>query len=187
MGKIIIFAAPSGSGKSTIKDALIGDYKNLKFSISATSRAPRGEEKDGVEYYFMSNEAFMNSVDNGEFIEWEEVYKGSCYGTLKSEVERIWSDGNTVIFDIDVKGAANIKNIYGDNAAAIFIMPPSIEALRERLENRKTDTAEAIERRIARATEEISCRDKFDYVVVNDNLESAIEECRTIINNFLNS
>lgn len=134
MKKVVIFAAPSGSGKSTIINSLLKDFDTLEFSISATSRSPRGQEVDGREYYFLSQEEFKTKVDAGQFIEWEEVYSGSCYGTLSQELERIWKKGNVVVFDIDVKGALNIKKILGDNAMSIFIMPPSIEELRARLE-----------------------------------------------------
>ncbi len=185
MGKIIVFAAPSGSGKSTIINKLLEEYSSLEFSISATSRAPRGEERHNVEYYFLTPEEFATKVAKGEFVEWEEVYKGSCYGTLASEVERIWAKDGIVVFDIDVKGAQNIKAKYGDDALTLFIMPPSVEELRSRLVSRATDSIEQIEKRIAKAEEEISYSSLFDKVVVNDNLNVALLECRAIINDLI--
>jgi guanylate kinase len=139
MGKVVIFSAPSGSGKTTIVRALLERYNQFEFSISATSRAPRGAERDGVDYYFLSAEEFAKKVTEEAFVEWEEVYAGTSYGTLKSEVERIWSKGNIILFDVDVMGGINLKRIFGDNACSIFIMPPSIEELRRRLEGRGTD------------------------------------------------
>ena len=185
MGKIIVFAAPSGSGKSTIINRLLEEYKQLEFSISATSRAPRGEERDGVEYHFMSHEEFLAKASKDEFVEWEEVYKGSCYGTLTSEVERIWAKDGIVVFDIDVKGAQNIKAKFGDDALTLFIMPPSVEELRSRLVSRATDTMEQIDKRVAKAEEEISYSSLFDKVVVNDNLDTALSECRSIIKSLI--
>ncbi|MEG1935033.1 MAG: guanylate kinase [Rikenellaceae bacterium] len=184
MGKVIIFAAPSGSGKSTIISSILKEFKELEFSISATSRSPRGEEKNGVEYYFLTSEEFREKADRGMFIEWEEVYSGSCYGTLSSEVERIWAKKGVVVFDIDVKGAINIKKRFGNDALSIFIMPPSINELRRRLEMRATDSNEAIEKRVSKAQEEISYSDQFDKIVLNDMLPLAIEECRNIIKEF---
>lgn len=185
MGKVIIFSAPSGSGKSTIVNALLERNENLRFSVSATSRAPRGAEQNGVEYYFFSNEEFMLKVGRGEFLEWEEVYAGTCYGTLKSEIERIWSMGAVVVFDVDVIGGLNIKTILGSDALSIFIMPPSIEELHRRLVARATETPEAISRRMAKAEQEIAYSDKFDAMVVNDNLQDAINQTEIIINNYI--
>lgn len=185
-GKLIIFSAPSGSGKSTIINYLLKQELNLRFSISATSRAPRGTEKNGVEYYFLSPEEFRKKIDNKEFLEYEEVYTDKYYGTLKSEVERILNEGDNVIFDVDVVGGCNIKKFYGDKALSLFIQPPSIEELRKRLEGRATDTPEVIESRIAKASFEMGFASKFDKVVVNDNLEVAEEEALNIIKEFLN-
>ncbi len=181
MGKIIVFAAPSGSGKSTIINKLLEEYKQLEFSISATSRAPRGQERDGVEYHFLSHQEFLARAEAGEFVEWEEVYQGSCYGTLRSEIERIWAKDGIVVFDIDVKGAENIKNIFGDDALTLFIMPPSVEELRKRLVSRGTDSPEAIDRRVSKAEQEIAYSSKFDKIVVNDNLDAAMDECRAVV------
>lgn len=183
--KVIIFSAPSGSGKSTIVGRLLADYPNLEFSISATSRAPRGNETDGREYYFFTREEFENKIRNGEFVEYEEVYEGSYYGTLKSEVERIWAKGHAIIFDIDVKGGVTLKSLYGDTAMSVFIMPPDMETLKKRLESRGTDSAESIEKRLARAKEEMEYRAKFDHVVVNDDLETAVKDTRRLIDAFL--
>ncbi|CDN32086.1 Guanylate kinase [Mucinivorans hirudinis] len=185
MGKVIIFSAPSGSGKSTIVNALLERNENLRFSVSATSRAPRGAEQNGVEYYFFSNDEFMLKVGRGDFLEWEEVYAGTCYGTLKSEIERIWSMGAVVVFDVDVIGGLNIKTVFGSDALSIFIMPPSIEELHRRLVARATETPEAISRRMAKAEQEIAYSDKFDAMVVNDNLQDAINQTEIIINNYI--
>ena len=184
-GKVIIFSAPSGSGKSTIVNALLKRLPNLEFSISATSRAPRGEEHHGKEYYFLSGIEFLHRVEQGHFIEWEEVYAGTHYGTLKSEVERIWKQGNTIIFDIDVKGGINLKKKFGNDALAIFIMPPSIKELERRLIKRGTESAEIIRKRIDRAELELSYAERFDKVIVNDDLEKAIDETQNAIVEFL--
>lgn len=180
-GKALIFSAPSGSGKSTIIDHLLKKFDNLEFSISATSRAPRGQEQDGTDYYFMNPSEFELRVENGEFIEWEEVYAGTCYGTLRAEIERIWQRGNIVIFDIDVLGALNIKRLFGDMATSVFIMPPSIEELRSRLVGRATDSQEAIDRRVAKASQELEYADRFDVRIVNDQLESALSEAVSVV------
>ena len=184
-GKLIIFSAPSGSGKTTIVKELLKIFPQFEFSISATSRQPRGQEQNGVDYFFLSQEEFRAKVQADEFVEWEEVYNGTCYGTLKSEMERIWSKGNVIIFDVDVMGGINLKRIFGEAACSMFIMPPSVEELRRRLEGRGTDSAETIEKRVAKADFEISKSGEFDYVVVNDVLEDAIAEARRIIENFL--
>ena len=184
-GKLIIFSAPSGSGKSTIINYLLECNLDLAFSISATSRAPRGSEQNGVEYYFLTPDEFRAKIANGEFIEFEEVYKDNFYGTLKSEVERIREKGLNVVFDVDVVGGVNIKNIFGDEALSMFIMPPSVEELRKRLVGRNTDSAETIEKRLAKAEYEIGYADKFDKVVINDNLESAKAEALSIIKEFV--
>lgn len=184
-GKLIILSAPSGSGKSTIVKHLLEEDLNLEFSISATSRAPRGEEKHGVEYYFFTPEEFKKRIENQEFVEWEEVYAGTYYGTLKSEVERITNNGKNVIFDIDVVGGVNIKKMYKKEALSIFIMPPSVEELRNRLNARGTDSPEAIEKRLAKAETELTYASQFDEVVVNDLLEVAQIEATEIIAGFL--
>ncbi len=184
-GKLIILSAPSGAGKSTIVKHLLKTFPRLEFSVSATSRAPRGTERNGVEYYFLSPEEFSKAVERDEFVEWEEVYAGTCYGTLRTELERIWGKGNVIIFDVDVKGGIRLKEIFGDNALSIFIMPPSIEELRCRLIGRGTDAPEVIERRIQKAETEISYCRKFDRIVVNDRLEEAVEEVTTLIRDFI--
>ena len=186
-GKLIIVSAPSGSGKSTIVNWLMQEHPelNLYFSISCTSRAPRGEEKDGVEYFFLTPEAFKEKIKNNEFLEYEEVYENRFYGTLKAQVERQREAGQNVVFDVDVKGGVNIKKHYGKKALSLFIQPPSIEELRRRLEHRGTDTQEAIEQRIAKAAYELTFAPKFDRVVVNDDLETAKQETFNIINDFL--
>ncbi|WP_446776793.1 guanylate kinase [Macellibacteroides fermentans] len=184
-GKLVIFSAPSGSGKSTIINYLLTQNLNLHFSISATSRSPRGNEKDGVEYYFLTPEQFRAKINEGEFLEYEEVYTDKFYGTLKSEVERILNEGNNVVFDVDVVGGCNIKNYYGDKALSIFIQPPSIEALRDRLVGRGTDSMDVIENRLTKASFEISFASKFDKVIINDNLENAKTETLQVIKAFL--
>ena len=188
-GKLIIFAAPSGSGKSTIINSIMGDggaeRLNLHFSISATSRAPRGEEQNGKEYFFLTLEEFRQKIADGEFVEYEEVYPGGFYGTLKSEVDKKLADGENVVFDVDVNGAMNIKKMYGARALSIFIQPPSIEELRRRLESRGTETADAIDKRIKRAEYELSQAEHFDEVVINDILEVAQVEALALVEDFL--
>ena len=184
-GKIIIFSAPSGSGKSTLIGHLLKRFPQLEFSISATSRAPRGSEVNGKEYYFLSNEEFKNKVAAGEFVEWEEVYAGTCYGTLRSELKRIWDKGHVIVFDVDVKGGVNLKKIFGDDALSIFIMPPSVEELRRRLEKRGTDAPETIATRVAKAEEEITYAPLFDKIVVNDSLETAVADAIRITESFI--
>lgn len=184
-GKLVIFSAPSGSGKSTIIQSLLNRDLNLSFSISATSRAPRGTEKNGVEYYFISPEEFRQRIANGEFLEYEEVYAGKFYGTLKSEVEHILDSGRNVIFDVDVVGGLNIKKYYGDQALALFIQPPSIEELEKRLKHRATDAPEVIASRVAKAEYELSFAPRFDHIIVNDILEKAQEEAYQTIRQFL--
>lgn len=183
--KVLIFSAPSGAGKSTIVGRLLQLFPQLEFSISATSRPRRGVEQNGVEYYFLTPNEFKQKVASNEFLEWEEVYAGSCYGTLKSELERIGSKGNTVVFDVDVKGGLAIKALLGDNARSIFIMPPSTEELEKRLLFRATDTREAIEKRIAKAELEMSFAPLFDAVIVNDSLEQAIKEAQKMVDEFI--
>lgn len=186
-GKLIIFSAPSGTGKSTIINWLMQEHKELKlaFSISCTSRAPRGTEQNGVEYFFLSPEEFRQRISNDEFLEYEEVYTNRFYGTLKSQVESQQAKGENVVFDVDVKGGCNIKKHYGDKALSIFIQPPSIEALRQRLESRGTDAPEVIDQRIARAEFELGFADRYDKVIVNDDLETAQEQTLAIIREFL--
>ena len=209
MGKAILFSAPSGCGKTTIikelmnvdrmdVDMLIGSRKNvstyqhinlstlLSFSISATSRAPRGEEQNGKDYYFLSREEFMSRVAKDEFLEWEEVYSGTCYGTLKSEIERIWQAGKVIVFDVDVNGGRNIKKYFGKDALSIFVMPPSVEVLEQRLRSRGTDSEEAIVKRLARSAEELKQAPQFDVTIVNDDLLRAVEETRQVIEKFIN-
>lgn len=184
-GKIIILSAPSGTGKSTIISRLIAmDDLCLGFSISATSRKPRGEEKHGKEYYFLSEDEFKARAARGEFVEWEEVYPGTCYGTLLSEVDRVTSSGHNLIMDVDVKGALNIKRYFGTKALAIFVMPPSKEELERRLRSRETDSEESILKRLEKADFEMDFAPKFDTVVVNDDLEKATERAAELIRDF---
>jgi len=184
-GKLIIFSAPSGAGKSTLVQYLLGCGFDMEFSISATSRAPRGTEKNGVDYYYLTPEEFRQKVDNQEFLEYEEVYQNCYYGTLRSEVERITGQGKNIVFDVDVVGGLNIKKEFGDQALALFIAPPSIDELHKRLVSRGTDSAEMIEKRIGKAEFEMSFAPKFDIVVVNDNLELAKAEAERSIREFL--
>lgn len=185
-GKLIIFSAPSGTGKSTIINWLMNEHKelNLAFSISCTSRQPRGTEQNGVEYFFLSPEEFRQKIADGEFLEYEEVYADRFYGTLKSQVERQTADGQNVVFDVDVKGGCNIKRHYGDKALSIFIQPPSVAELRRRLEARATDAPEVIDQRVARAEYELGFASQFDRVVVNDDLETAKAEALAVIKEF---
>lgn len=185
MGKLLIFSAPSGSGKSTIVNYLLQQNLNLHFSVSATSRPPRGVEKDGIEYYFLSPEEFRKKIANGEFLEYEEVYPDRFYGTLKSEVQSFLDNGLNIVFDVDVVGGCHIKEQYGKRALSVFIEPPSVEALRERLEKRGTDSPEVIKNRIAKAESELTFAPKFDVVVRNDDLEKAKAETLDAILKFL--
>ena len=186
MGKAILFSAPSGCGKTTIIGELMQYFDCFDFSISATSRKPRGEERDGVDYHFLSHDEFMRRVAAGDFLEWEEVYQGTCYGTLKSEVDRIWNRGRVIVFDVDVNGGRNIKRYFGDDALSIFVMPPSIEVLEQRLRSRGTDSEEAIVKRLARSAEELKQAPLFDRTIVNDDLQRAVAETRQVIEDFLN-
>ena len=185
-GKLIIFSAPSGAGKTTIVQHLLEQDLNLEFSISATSRGMRHTETDGKDYYFLTPQEFRSKIDNHEFLEWEEVYAGTFYGTLKSEVERIRSNGQNVIFDVDVVGGCNIKKFYGDDALAVFIQPPSIEELRKRLISRSTDSPEVIEKRVAKAEYELTFASQFDRIIVNEHLETAFDEAEKCIREFIN-
>ncbi len=184
-GKLIIFSAPSGSGKSTIINYLLTQNLNLAFSISATSRPPRGEEKHGIEYFFLSPEEFKQRIANDEFLEYEEVYENRFYGTLKAQIEKQLEAGQNVVFDVDVVGGCNIKKYYGDRALSLFIQPPSVEELRKRLIGRGTDAPEIIESRIAKAEFELGFADKFDTVIINDELEKAKSEALQVIQDFL--
>ena len=186
-GKLIIFSAPSGSGKSTIINYLMTQNLNLAFSISATSRPPRGTEQHGVEYYFLSAEEFKQRIANNEFLEYEEVYEDRFYGTLKAPIEKQLEEGYNVVFDVDVVGGCNIKKYYGERALSVFIQPPSIEELRKRLIGRGTDTMEVIEDRIAKAEFELGFAEKFDVVLVNDDLDKAKADALAILQDFLNS
>ncbi len=188
-GKIIVIAAPSGCGKSTIIKALFDEENaselDLRFSISATTREPRPGEKEGVNYYFMTEEAFRDAIVEGEFLEYEEVYPGRFYGTLRSEVDRIIGEGHNVLLDIDVNGALGVKKIYGDRALTIFVRPPSVDELRRRLEARGTETPDVIDQRIDRAEYELSRSPMFDRVVVNDELDEAVRQTRNLVDGFV--
>lgn len=185
MEKVIIFSAPSGSGKTTIVHKLLKMYPQFEFSISATSRAPRGQEVDGVDYYFLTEEEFLRRIEADAFVEWEAVYAGTHYGTLRSEVDRIWGKGNIIVFDVDVVGGINLKRIFGDKACSIFIMPPSVEELERRLVGRGTDAPEVIAKRVAKAGQEIERAPEFDHIVVNDVLEEAIARTCELIDAFI--
>ena len=185
MEKVIIFSAPSGSGKTTIVHELLKRYPQFEFSISATSRAPRGAEQDGVDYYFLTEEEFLRRIEADAFVEWEAVYAGTHYGTLRSEVDRIWGKGNIIVFDVDVVGGINLKRIFGDKACSIFIMPPSVEELERRLVGRGTDAPEVIAKRVAKAGQEIERAPEFDHIVVNDVLEEAVARTCELIDAFI--
>ncbi len=186
-GKLVIFSAPSGAGKTTIVRHLLSLNLNFGFSISATTRKPRGAELNGKEYYFLSTEEFLFKISQDEFLEWEEVYPGCFYGTLKSEVERISRNGQNILFDIDVVGGSNIKKYYGDRALAVFVQPPSIQELENRLFERSTDQPEVIKERIAKAEHEMGYVNLFDIVIINDKLEDALKEAEEKIRKFLGS
>ena len=186
-GKLIIFSAPSGSGKTTLVRHLLAQDIPFGFSVSATSRLPRGAEQDGVDYYFLSEVEFREKIAQNAFLEYEEVYSGTFYGTLRSEVERLWAAGKHVLFDIDVVGGLNIKKQFPKECLALFVQPPSIEELEKRLRGRETDSEEIIQQRLAKATEELAYAPQFDRVIVNDDLETAQQEVRKAIEQFLES
>jgi guanylate kinase len=185
--KVVIFSAPSGAGKTTIVRYLLEQGLPLEFSISACSRTPRANEVDGKDYHFLSPKAFKQKIAEEAFLEWEEVYDNMFYGTLKTEVDRIWANGQQVIFDVDVVGGLNIKKQFGEQALAVFVAPPSMDALRSRLENRGTETSESLEKRLSKAAEELAQQNAFDIVIVNDDLEVACQETLQKVNAFLNS
>ena len=184
-GKCIILCAPSGAGKTSITKYLLQQDLGLEFSISACNREQRGDEINGVDYHFLSTEAFKNQINNDEFVEWEEVYKENYYGTLKTEINRIWNRGKNVIFDVDVEGGLSLTKHFGENALAIFIKPPSFEALESRLRRRGTEDEEKIQQRLAKAEKELDYSKWFDYIIVNDELEKAQQEVLTLVNSFL--
>ena len=185
-GKLIVFSAPSGSGKTTIVRYLLAQEElKLDFSISATSRAPRGNEKNGKDYYFLSLEEFKKKIKNDEFLEWEEVYRDNFYGTLKSEVERIWAEGKNVIFDIDVVGGLDIKHIYPEKTLAVFVKPPSIEELKIRLKKRQTESPDKINMRVAKASIELATAPQFDHIIINNDLNTALEEAYSLVSDFV--
>lgn len=187
MAKLIIFSAPSGAGKSTLIRYLLSQELNIRFSISATSRKPRGEEKDGIEYYFLTPEEFRRRIANNEFLEYEEVYKDKFYGTLKREVDRILAEGINVVFDVDCIGGLNIKKVYGNRALTVFVMPPSVEALRKRLEKRATDVPAVIENRLAKAEYEMSFAPQFDVIIHNDDYDQAKAEVLKLVTDFIDN
>ena len=185
-GKLLIFSAPSGSGKTTLVNHLLSEIPDMAFSVSATTRQPRGEEQNGVEYYFMSLEEFQQRVENDEFLEWQEVYPGRCFGTLKAVVEKMQEEGHHVAFDVDVVGGTNIKKFYGDEAMSVFIQAPSIEVLRERLLKRQTDSLEEIEKRLSKAEWEMDfAKGKFDVTIINDDLETAKADILKAVKSFI--
>jgi guanylate kinase len=184
-GKLIIFSAPSGAGKTTIVHHLLDVIPQLEFSISACSRPMRKGEQNGVDYYFLTVNEFKQKINNNEFIEWEEVYTDNFYGTLKSEVQRIWNHGRSAIFDVDVEGGVNLKKQFGENALAVFVMPPSVQSLENRLKQRETETPESIARRIGKAENELKMADKFDKIIINDTLEHALTDAEILVKEFL--
>ncbi len=187
MNKVIIFSAPSGSGKTTLVKHCLEKFPQLEFSVSCTTRNPRGSEQNGIDYHFISPDEFRQKIAEDAFVEFEEVYTDKYYGTLKSEVERIWNTGKTVIFDVDVKGGISLKKYFGDQALSIFIMPPSIEELERRLVSRATDDAETIRTRVEKASEEMTFKDQFDKIVVNNDLDEAKSSVEQLLKNFLSA
>ncbi|MBP5388949.1 MAG: guanylate kinase [Bacteroidales bacterium] len=183
--KVVIFSAPSGSGKTTIVRHILDLHPEMEFSVSATSRPPRGQEQDGVDYYFLSPRAFKARIRADKFVEYEEVYEGRFYGTLKSEVDRIWAKGHVIIFDVDVKGGISLKNYFGDRALSVFIQAPDVAELRRRLVARGTDSPEAIDERVAKAAEEMTYAPRFDYILINDDLQTAFREIEGVVDRFL--
>lgn len=185
-GKLILFCGPSGSGKTTITKHLLEKFPQLQFSVSATTRAKRPNEIHGSDYYFISVEDFKKKIAEDAFVEWEEVYRNLFYGTLKSEIQRIWNEGKVVAFDVDVEGGLNIKKLYGENLLAVFVKPLSVEVLRKRLAERNTESPESLETRIAKAEQELTYEDKFDNIILNDTLEHALEQAISLVKEFLN-
>jgi len=185
IGKLLIFSAPSGAGKTTLVKYLMNEISDMEFSVSACSRKAREGEKDGIDYYFLSADEFREKIAGSEFVEWEEVYEDHYYGTLLSEVNRIRNLGKHVVFDVDVKGGVNIKSQFGDEALAVFVKPPSLNALKERLLGRKTETSETLKKRLDRAVFELGFENRFDVVIINDELETAKAEAINVVNNFL--
>ena len=184
-GKLILFCGPSGSGKTTLSKHLLERFPQLRFSVSATTRKKRETETEGLDYYFLTVEEFKKKIADDQFVEWEEVYTNLFYGTLKSEVSRIWSNGKVVVFDVDVEGGVSIKKIYGDSLLAVFLKPLSVEVLRQRLKERNTESAESLATRIAKAEKELTYADKFDHVIVNDNLEHTLSKAEELVASFL--
>lgn len=184
-GKAIIFSAPSGAGKTTIVHYLLNNLESLKFSVSATSRPQRGDEKNGVDYHYLTPDTFHEKVSDEEFIEWEEVYRDHLYGTLKSEIEKIWKSGNHIIFDVDVVGGMNLKKYFGDRGLAIFVKPPSLAHLKKRLESRKTESPDKIALRMAKSSKEMAHSKDFDYILLNDELDRACNEAMDVVQSFL--
>ena len=187
MSKLLLFAAPSGAGKTTIVRHLLQHFPALSFSISATTRAKRDHEVDGRDYYFLSQTAFRELIDAGAFVEWEEVYAGQYYGTLRREIERLWAEGKHILFDIDVKGALNLKRAYPHESLTVFVKPPSLQAIRERLIARNTETPETLQKRLNRANEELSLENNFDVILVNDILADALRQAEQLVSQFINN
>ncbi|HNQ62202.1 MAG TPA: guanylate kinase [Bacteroidia bacterium] len=185
-GKLLLFCGPSGSGKTTLVHYLLKKYPRLKFSVSATTRPMRSSEKDGVDYHFLSVEEFKKKIAADEFVEWEQVYEDRYYGTLKSEIERIWTDNGIVVFDVDVEGGLKIKKIFGDRLLAVFVMPPSVDELHNRLKARNSETSASYKARIMKSEHELTYAFRFDYVLINDNLEVALEEAERVTQKFIN-